>query len=120
MQINQITANSFQHKWRVKKLFKEGRLPSIKVDPSGRTITKDNASVDHCKPLSKGGKSRESNYMLTTREFNQLKGSDNIWGCVTALGLIKHLAQFIDVDVQGFKGNEYIINLIKHLAKIES
>ena len=117
MRIQPTQRISFQYKWNVKSAFKKGKLPSVKVDASGRKLTVNNATVDHIIPHSKGGRTRDDNLMLATKEFNQLRGNKPLGDFITVKGFAKHLAQYIDVRVGDFDGNEYILNVLRKVAK---
>ena len=117
MKIQPTQRISFQYKWNVKSAFKKGKLPSVKVDASGRKLTVNNATVDHIIPHSKGGRTRDDNLMLATKEFNQLRGNKPLGDFITVKGFAKHLAQYIDVRVGDFDGNEYILNVLRKVAK---
>ena len=117
MRIQPTQRISFQYKWNVKSAFKKGKLPSVKVDASGRKLTVNNATVDHIIPHSKGGRTRDDNLMLATKEFNQLRGNKPLGDFITVKGFAKHLAQYIDIRVGDFDGNEYILNVLRKVAK---
>lgn len=107
---------TFGYKWHVKTKYLRGQLPSVKIDASGRKLTPKNVSNDHIIPHSKGGKTRDDNLMLATKEFNQLRGNKPLGDFITVKGLAKHLIQFIDVKFKDFDGNEYILNVLRKIA----
>lgn len=102
----------------LKTLYKRGKLPSVKYDISGRRLTKKNATLDHIKPKSQGGKSVLSNYMLATDEFNSLRGAKPITDFLTVEGLSRYINQFIGVIVDGFNGNEYVKMILKTIDEV--
>lgn len=102
----------------LKTLYKRGKLPSVKYDVSGRKLTKKNATLDHIKPKSQGGKSVLSNYMLATNEFNSLRGAKPITDFLTVEGLSRYINQFIGVVVDGFNGNEYVKMILKTIDEV--
>lgn len=104
----------------LKTLYKRGKLPSVKYDISGRRLTKKNATLDHIKPKSQGGKSVLSNYMLATNEFNSLRGARPITDFLTVEGLSKYINQFIGVVVDGFNGNEYVKMILKTIDEVRA
>lgn len=118
MKIQPTTSPSFQYKWKVKSAFKKGLLPSVKVDVSGRKLTRDNATVDHIIPHSKGGRTADDNLMLASKEFNNLRGDRPLTDFITAKGLARYLEQFTDIKLQDFNGNEYINSVLKRIGKI--
>lgn len=108
---------SFGYKWHVKRKFLKGQLPTVKVDVSGRKLTPKNVTCDHIKPASKGGRTIDSNLMLATKEFNQLRGNKPLKDFITVQGLAKYLSQFINIKVGEFLGNEYIASVLRTLRK---
>lgn len=110
---------NFGYKNKLKKLFKKGKLPTVKYDISGRKLTKKNVTLDHVIPKSKGGKSTTDNYMLATAEFNHMRGNDPLRDHMTNKDLVRYLNQFIDVCVDGFSGNKYIKGLLKTLDEAD-
>lgn len=104
----------------LKTLYKRGKLPSVKYDISGRRLTKKNATLDHIKPKSQGGKSVLSNYMLATNEFNSLRGAKPITDFLTVEGLSRYINQFIGVVVDGFNGNEYVKMILKTIDEVRA
>lgn len=42
---------------------------------SGRELTPETASIDHCTPMSKGGKHLMSNIQILHRDINQAKST---------------------------------------------
>lgn len=113
MSIPAINSISFQgYNWRVKKLFDQGKLPTVKHDISGRKLTKDNRTVDHIIPKSKGGKVIDENVMLATAEFNSLRGNRDIKDFITAENFVKWANQYLDINIDGFNGTKYIKGII--------
>ena len=48
-------------------------MPTVKYDMGGNLLTKDNCTLGHMQPHSKGGKSCLANYMLETSQYNMSK-----------------------------------------------
>lgn len=120
MQIHKLSVfkynPSFGYKWKVKSAFKKGLLPQLKKDVSGRTLTPQNATVDHIIPHSKGGRTKDENLMLATKEFNNLRGDKPLSEFVTVNEFCKYLMKFFDVKLPDFDGNEYIKGVIKTIG----
>jgi hypothetical protein len=108
---------TFQYSNKIKTLFKEGLLPSVKVDVAGNKLTKKNVTLDHIIPKSKGGKSCLSNYMLAEKKFNWDRGNTPLKEWITPEGIVRYLNQFIGVKIRGFNGDEYIKEVLKTLDK---
>ena len=120
MRIQPTQEISFQYKWNVKSAFKKGKLPSVKVDASGRKLTVNNATVDHIIPHSKGGRTHADNLMIATKEFNNLRGDKPLTDFITAKGLARYLKQFADVILPDFNGNEYIKAVLKTIGGLQN
>lgn len=122
MQVKRVDSTkpqiTFTYSNILKTLYKRGKLPSVKYDISGRRLTKKNATLDHIKPKSQGGKSVLSNYMLATNEFNSLRGAKPITDFLTVEGLSRYINQFIGVVVDGFNGNEYVKMILKTIDEV--
>lgn len=113
MSIQAVNSISFQgYNWRVKKLFDQGKLPTVKRDISGRKLTKGNRTVDHVTPRSKGGKVTDENAMLATAEFNSLRGNRDIKDFITAENFALWAEQYLGINVDGFNGAKYIKGII--------
>lgn len=110
IQPNQPSFNGYN--WRVKKLFDQGKLPTVKRDISGRRLTRGNRTVDHVNPKSKGGKVTDENAMLATAEFNSLRGDRDIKDFITAEKFALWAEQYMDINVDGFIGAKYIKGII--------
>lgn len=108
---------TFGYNWKVKTLYKKGKLPTVKYDASGRRLTKDNVTIDHVIPHSKGGPTADGNLMLATKELNQMRGNRPLTNYMTPESLLQYIEQFIGVVVDGFNGNKYIKSLLKTLGK---
>ena len=108
---------TFTYSNELKKLFKKGLLPSVKVDAAGNRLTRKNVTLDHIIPKSKGGKSVTGNYMLAEKKFNHDRGADPLVEWTTMEGLVTYLNQFIGVRVRKFVGNEYITEVLRTLEK---
>lgn len=114
MSIPAISPITFQgYNWRVKKLFDQGKLPTVKKDISGRRLTKGNRTVDHVNPRSKGGKVIDENAMLATAEFNSLRGNKDIKDFITVENFALWAEQYLNINVDGFNGAKYVKGIIK-------
>lgn len=100
------------YNWRVKKLFDQGKLPTVKKDISGRKLTRGNRTVDHVVPKSKGGKVTDENAMIATAEFNSLRGNRDIRDFITAEKFALWAEQYMDINVDGFNGAKYVKGII--------
>lgn len=119
MEIQPVNSVNFGYSNQLKTLYKKGKLPTVQYDISGRKLTKKNVTLDHVIPKSKGGESKQENYMLATAEFNHLRGNKPIKDFMTNNGLVKYLGQFLGVFVDGFSGDKYVKGLLKTLEEAD-
>ena len=61
MRANKIDSVPFQYNHPLKTLWKQGKLPQVKIGLYNNKLTKKNVSLEHELPVSKGGKTIESN-----------------------------------------------------------
>ena len=120
MRIEPISSNSisFGYSSPLKTLFKEGKMPSVKYGFYGDKLTKQNVSLEHLKPHSKGGASCLRNYVLASQRNNRLRGNDDILKHFDAQTALRYLKQFVDVKLPRFDGNRYILMILNTLKDL--
>ena len=120
MIIQPIPSNSptFGYSSKLKTLYKKGQLPSVKYGFYGDELTKNNVSLEHLKPHSKGGKTELSNLVLASKNKNQIRGNEDIRNFANTETITKYLNQFVDVKINGFDGRKYINGIIKTLTNL--
>lgn len=102
------------YNFKLKKLYREGKLPKDLVDMGGNRITQKNLSGDHGVPRSKGGKTIDSNMILATKQFNSLRGNRPLREVVTIDNLIKWVNQYIKLKpIEGFDFVRYVEGILK-------
>lgn len=123
MKINETSNISFQYSHTLKTLWKQGKMPQVKIGLYNNKLTKKNVSLEHELPISKGGKSTIDNYALASREANSKRGNDDILNFLTIDMIKKYLIQFTDLIIKRdreiiFNGNEYIKMQINNFKKL--
>lgn len=109
---NNITFTGYNFK--LKKLYRQGKLPKDLVDIGGNRLTNRNLSGDHAIPKSKGGKTTDDNMMLATKQFNSLRGNRPLREVTTMDNLIKWVNQYIQLDnIDGFDFRKYVTDILK-------
>lgn len=98
---------SFKGTTNIKKLWRSGQLPSVKVGLYLDTLTQSNLSYEHLKSKSAGGKTVESNLALASKQANNNRGNSPLSWFLTEEMLEKYLEQFKGVVVKGFCGDCY-------------
>ena len=106
----------------LKDMYKDGRLPSVKIGLYGGRLSKQSVSLEHIKPASKGGSTALKNMALATKDNNRLRGDKDINNYLTKAMLYNYLIQFKDLIVKYkgkiFNGNNYITNIVSTLKKV--
>lgn len=111
---NTIPFNGYNFK--LKKMYREGKLPKDLVDLGGNRITQKNMSGDHAIPKSKGGKTTDANMILATKQFNSLRGNRPLKEVTTKENLIKWINQYLELEpIDGFDFKKYIRGILKIL-----
>ncbi len=103
------------YNFKLKRLFKQGKLPKDLIDIGGNKITSKNASGDHIIPKSKGGRATNENMMLATKQFNNLRGNRDLKEVVTLDNAIKWALQMMEIKVEGFDGVQHVKDVFKVL-----
>lgn len=108
---NTITFGGYNFK--LKKMYRQGKLPKDLVDMGGNRITQENLSGDHAIPKSKGGKTTDENMMLATKQFNSLRGNRPLREVTTKENLIKWVNQYLALgQIDGFDFIKYVQKIL--------
>lgn len=117
----QTSQPTFQgYNFKLKKLYREGKLPKDLVDMGGNKITQKNLSGDHALARSKGGKNTDDNMILATKQFNWMRGNRPLKEIVSTENLAKWVNQYMCLKpIDGFNFQEYVSNILKVFVKGE-
>ena len=107
----------FQRISPIKTAFKDGVLP-LKKGFFGGDLTPKNVSLDHMLAKSKGGKSKLSNYVLTTSENNNLKGDMDIFRFATKENTEQYFKAFEGVKLGKHTGEQYLAMISRTLREL--
>ena len=123
MRADRINSVTFKYNHPLKTLWKQGKLPQVKIGLYNNKLTKKNVSLEHELPVSKGGKSILENYALASREANSERGNDDIKKFLTVDMIRNYLIQFVNLIVKRdkevvFDGNRYIQMQINNFKKL--
>lgn len=110
---------SFGYSHKLKTLYKEGKLPTVKYGFYGGELTKDIVSLEHLQPHSKGGKTVLNNLVLATVENNNKRGNKSLWEYLNPENVIKYLSQFIGVKTDGFNGDDYVKQILHKIGNVK-
>ena len=108
---------SFGYSSPLKTLYLKGDLP-LKYGFYGDRLNKDNVSLEHLLPKSKGGKTDLSNLVLASKRNNQLRGNQPISRYINLEAMQTYINQFKNVKVKDFNGNEYIKGLLQTITRL--
>ena len=123
MRVDIIDSVTFKYNHPLKTLWKQGKLPQVKIGLYNNKLTKKNVSLEHELPVSKGGKSILENYALASREANSERGNDDIKKFLTVDMIRNYLIQFVNLIVKRdkevvFDGDKYIQMQINNFKKL--
>lgn len=106
------------YNFKLKTLYRQGKLPKDLIDMGGNKLTQKNLSGDHAIPRSKGGKATDDNMILCTKQFNSLRGNKDLDEVVTKKNLAAWAIQYLKLKpIDGFDFREYVINILKLFRK---
>ena len=108
---------SFGYSSPLKTLYLKGHLP-VKYGFYGDRLDKNNVSLEHLLPKSKGGKTELSNLVLASKEKNNLRGNKPITKFINLEAMQTYINQFKNVKVKDFNGNEYIKGLLQTITRL--
>ena len=104
---------SFGYSHALKTAWKKGQIPQVKYGFYGEKLTKKNVSLEHLKPISKGGKTEWSNLVLADNKINNARGDKPLGEYLNIKAMGKYLEQFTNIKINGFDGNRYIAMILE-------
>lgn len=110
---------TFGYSNELKTLFKSGKL-KVEYGFYGDKLTKENASLEHIVPHSKGGKTETNNLALASKRMNNLRGNRDLKEVFNKEAFERYLSYFKDVKIKNFDGNKYIKALRKLVFELLS
>lgn len=102
---------------KLKTLYKKGKI-KVEVGLYGGKLTKKNVTDEHLQAKFFGGKKSFDNIALATKENNWKRGCEPIENYLTYEMLRNYLKQFVDVKVEDFDGNKYILAVRKKIKEL--
>ena len=106
---------AFGYKSVLKTYWREGKLPTVVNDIYGKPLKE--ATIEHIRPRSKGGKSNLFNYALANPEDNFKRASDPIMEHTTFENVYNWFKQFVNIKLPHLDGQQYIKNTAKKFGK---
>ena len=102
----------------LKRLWDQGKLPTVKYGFYGDPLTPQNVTREHLEPASLGGTKRFGNIVLASKQKNNARGNKDIGLFANWDNAKRYLAQFKDVNLPELRGSRYIKAVIKTLKKL--
>lgn len=95
----------------------KGELP-VKYGFYGDKLTKENVSLEHLQPVSKGGKTTWENLVLTSKQKNNERGNQPLSKYINMKALYRYLDQLMDFKTKIFDGKEYATMILKTVERL--
>lgn len=101
---------------KLKIMYRQGKLPKDLIDMGGNKLNQKNLSVDHIIPFSKGGPTKDDNLVLTTKQFNNMRGNRPILEVTTKENIIKWVNQYLQLGtIDGFDFIKYVQQILNKM-----
>lgn len=108
---------SFGYSSPLKTLYLKGHLP-VKYGFYGDRLDKNNVSLEHLLPKSKGGKTSLDNLVLASKNKNQLRGNRPISKFINLNAMQTYINQFQNIKHADFNGNAYIKGVLNTITRL--
>lgn len=102
----------------LKQEWLKGNMPEVKKGIYGGILTRDTISLEHVKPVSKGGKTDIFNLALADKQLNTLRGNKPLKFFLDKDKFVEYLEQFEKINLPNFSGKQYIKGLIKTIIQV--
>ena len=101
----------FKQQSPLKKNWLKGKMPSVKKGIYGGELTKDNVTLEHILPLSKGGTNDLSNLALAVGKNNWNRGAEPLIKVLKPEDYENYIRQFKNVSLPDIDGKKYVESL---------
>lgn len=118
MQINPAQNISFGYKSVLKTYWLKGKMPSVTHGIYGSELTKDNITLEHLIPHSKGGKTTIGNLALSKNINNWVRSNQPISKFLDKDTFEAYCEQFKGVKLPLFDGDNYIKLITKTVERL--
>lgn len=118
MHIRQIDTIPFKYKSVLKSEWLKGNMPTVKYGLYGGKLTKENITLEHLLPHSKGGKTELRNLALAINVNNFQRSNKPLSGYLTRDMFETYCKQFEEIKLPAFDGKRYVIELAKTVDKL--
>ena len=104
---------TFGYSHYLKTMYKKGKLCQVKRGFYGELITPKTVSLEHLKPISKGGKTEISNLVLAHKDINNKRSDKPLGEFLNLKAMSAYLEQFKNLKIGKFDGNKYIAMILE-------
>lgn len=118
MKINPVTSISFGYKSLLKTYRLDGKMPSVKYGIYGGELTKENITLEHLKPHSKGGKTNINNLALSKNVNNWTRSNKPISQFLNKETFEAYCEQFKGLKLPFFNGDNYVKEITKTIERL--
>lgn len=109
---------TFGYKSILKTHWLNGKMPTVTHGIYGSELTKDNVTLEHLKPHSKGGKTELKNLALSKNANNWSRSNKPIGEFLTKEAFEQYCEQFKGIKLPFFNGDDYIKQITKTITKL--
>ena len=109
---------SFKYLGILKSEWLKGNMPEVMYDMGGNLLTKENVTNGHMLAKSRGGKTKNFNLMLETKEYNQLRANLPFSLFYTKEGFERYCEPFKKIKLPKFDGLEYVEQITQQAKKL--
>ena len=109
---------SFGYSHFLKTMYKRGQLPQVKRGFYGEALSLKNVSLEHLKPISKGGKTELKNLVLAHKDLNNKRSDKPLNEFINFKAMSVYLEQFKNIKIMGFDGNKYIAMILETVGRL--
>ena len=118
MLITPIQRINFGYKSILKTHWLNGKMPSVTHGIYGGKLTKDNITLEHLKPHSKGGRTSLNNLALSVGENNWKRSNAPIGEFLNKETFEAYCEQFKGIKLPYFNGDNYIKEITKTVERL--
>ena len=101
----------------LKTMWKKNKLPRVKRGLYGEILTRDNLSIEHLVPVSKGGSLTLENVALADRVLNALRGTKDLKEVLTRKQAFAYIDQFFGDNRPIIR--QYVKQFFETMRKLE-
>ena len=117
MIITPIAGPTFGYSHPLKTMFKKGQI-DVPRGFYGDKLTTKNVSLEHLRPVSKGGKTEFSNLVLASKDFNNQRGNQPLSKYFNPKAFLEYAQAFIKIKTKNFDGKKYVEAISKTIQEL--